>query len=63
VGASIKGTSDSVEKRVSEMRGVVDLRLEKIQEESAKKLDAMRATVEEKLQGTLEKRSASRSAW
>jgi DNA recombination protein RmuC len=56
VGASIKGMSDSVEKRVSEMRGVVDLRLEKIQEESAKKLDAMRATVEEKLQGTLEKR-------
>ena len=56
VGASIKGMSDSVEKRVNEMRGVVDTRLHKIQEESGKKLDAMRETVEEKLQGTLEKR-------
>jgi DNA recombination protein RmuC len=56
VGASIKGMSDSVEKRVNEMRGVVDVRLQQIQEESGKKLDAMRETVEEKLQGTLEKR-------
>jgi DNA recombination protein RmuC len=56
VGASIKGMSDSVEKRVNEMRGVVDSRLQQIQQESGKKLDAMRETVEEKLQGTLEKR-------
>jgi DNA recombination protein RmuC len=56
VGATIKGMSDSVEKRVNEMRGVVDARLQQIQEESGKKLDAMRETVEEKLQGTLEKR-------
>jgi len=56
VGASIKGMSDSVEKRVNEMRGVVDARLQQIQQESGKKLDAMRETVEEKLQGTLEKR-------
>jgi DNA recombination protein RmuC len=56
VGASIKGMSDSVEKRVNEMRGVVDVRLQQIQQESGKKLDAMRETVEEKLQGTLEKR-------
>ena len=56
VGASIKGMSDSVEKRVNEMRAVVDVRLQRIQEESSKKLEAMRETVEEKLQGTLEKR-------
>lgn len=56
VGTSIKGMSDTVEKRVNEMRGVVDARLQQIQQESGKKLDAMRETVEEKLQGTLEKR-------
>ena len=56
VGTAIKGMSDSVEKRVNEMRGVVDVRLQQIQQESGKKLDAMRETVEEKLQGTLEKR-------
>ena len=56
VGASIKGMSDSVEKRVNEMRGVVDVRLQQIQQESGKKLEQMRETVDEKLQGTLEKR-------
>jgi DNA recombination protein RmuC len=58
VGATIKGMSDTVEKRVNEMRGVVDARLQHIQQENEKKLDAMRATVEEKLEGTLEKRLA-----
>ena len=56
VGATIKGMSDTMEKRVGEMRTVVDARLQHIQQENEKKLDAMRATVEEKLQGTLEKR-------
>jgi len=56
VGASIKGMSDTVEKRVGEMRSVVDARLQQIQQENEKKLEAMRKTVEEKLEGTLEKR-------
>jgi DNA recombination protein RmuC len=63
VGASIKGMSDSVEKRVSEMRGVVDVRLQQIQQESGKKLDAMRETVEEKLQGTLENSTRCGRPW
>jgi DNA recombination protein RmuC len=46
----------SNEARLEELRGVIDQRLQQLHEESGKKLDAMRATVEEKLQGTLEKR-------
>jgi len=38
------------------LRGVVDARLRGLQEESAKRLEEMRLTVDEKLQGTLEKR-------
>ena len=38
------------------MRETIEARLGKIQEENAKKLDEMRQTVDEKLQGTLEKR-------
>ncbi|MEE8558595.1 MAG: DNA recombination protein RmuC [Myxococcota bacterium] len=44
------------EKRLSELRGVVDERLRELQAESGKKLDEMRRTVDEQLQGTLEKR-------
>ena len=38
------------------VRGIVDLRLKQMQEDNSKQIDKMRATVDEKLQGTLEKR-------
>jgi DNA recombination protein RmuC len=44
------------EKKLGELRSVVDERLRQIQEESGTKLDEMRKTVDEQLQGTLEKR-------
>ena len=47
---------DSNAKRIGELTSVVGEGLGKIREESGKKLDEMRATVDEKLQGTLEKR-------
>lgn len=46
----------SNEKRMEELRLLVDQRLKEIQEDSTKKLDQVRLTVDEKLQGTLEKR-------
>jgi len=50
------GMRQSNDKRLEDLRGVVDTRLQQLHEESGKKLEAMRATVDEKLQGTLEKR-------
>ncbi|MBW2267393.1 MAG: DNA recombination protein RmuC [Deltaproteobacteria bacterium] len=47
---------DTNAKRIGELTTVVGDGLGKIREESGKKLDEMRATVDEKLQGTLEKR-------
>src|SRR5262245_39623679 len=38
------------------VRSIVDLRLKQLQENNSKQIDKMRATVDEKLQGTLEKR-------
>jgi DNA recombination protein RmuC len=38
------------------VRSVVDSRLKQLQEDNSKQIDKMRATVDEKLQGTLEKR-------
>src|SRR5437763_6405586 len=38
------------------VRGIVDLRLKQLQEDNTGQLEKMRATVDEKLQGTLEKR-------
>jgi DNA recombination protein RmuC len=38
------------------VRSIVDLRLKQLQEDNARQIDKMRATVDEKLQGTLEKR-------
>jgi DNA recombination protein RmuC len=69
VNASVKGFGDSLgrqllglteanDKRLSELRGVIDTRLEKLQVENSAKLDEMRKTVDEKLQSTLEKRLA-----
>jgi len=38
------------------VRSIVDLRLKQLQEDNSQQIDKMRATVDEKLQGTLEKR-------
>jgi DNA recombination protein RmuC len=38
------------------VRSIVDLRLKQLQEDNSRQIDKMRATVDEKLQGTLEKR-------
>ncbi len=38
------------------VRSIVDLRLKQLQEDNAQQIEKMRATVDEKLQGTLEKR-------
>src|SRR6266478_7218735 len=38
------------------VRSIVDLRLTQLQEDNSRQIDKMRATVDEKLQGTLEKR-------
>ncbi len=56
VSGSIRGVGETVEKRLDDVKGTVDLRLRSLQEENEKKLDQMRSTVDEKLQGTLEKR-------
>jgi len=46
----------SNEQRLDKLRDTVELRLKWLQEDNAKKLDQMRATVDEKLHETLEKR-------
>jgi DNA recombination protein RmuC len=56
VGGSLRAVGETVEKRIEVLRGAVDLRLGQIQQETQKRLDEMRATVDEKLQGTLEQR-------
>src|SRR6267378_1902062 len=55
-GASAKNQREELTKSLENVRSVVDLRLGQLQEDNAKQLDKMRATVDEKLQGTLEKR-------
>ncbi len=47
---------ESNEKKLSELRTVVETKLTQIQTDNAAKLEEMRKTVDEKLQGTLEKR-------
>lgn len=54
--ARIDKISESTEKRLEVLRGVVDERLKSMQEDNTKKLDLMRQTVDEKLQGTLNQR-------
>ena len=56
VNASIQRFGDSFGRGLGELRGEVGTHLERMRTENAHKLDAMRATVDEKLQGTLEKR-------
>jgi DNA recombination protein RmuC len=51
-----KSQREELGKSLEGVRGIVDLRLKEIQQDNAKQIDKMRATVDEKLQGTLEKR-------
>src|SRR5438067_8949374 len=56
-GASAAKTQrEELGKSLEGVRAIVDLRLKDIQQDNAKQIDKMRATVDEKLQGTLEKR-------
>src|SRR2546422_3151096 len=51
-----KAQREELTKSLESVRSIVDLRLKQLQEDNAKQIDKMRATVDEKLQGTLEKR-------
>jgi DNA recombination protein RmuC len=55
-GAAAKNQREELTKSLENVRSVVDVRLRQLQEDNAKQIDTMRATVDEKLQGTLEKR-------
>jgi DNA recombination protein RmuC len=51
-----KAQREELGKSLESVRSIVDLRLTQLQEDNSKQIDKMRATVDEKLQGTLEKR-------
>ena len=56
-GANVAKTQrEELTKSLESVRSIVDLRLKQLQEDNSKQIDKMRATVDEKLQGTLEKR-------
>src|SRR5215468_3383871 len=55
-GAAAKNQREELAKSVEGVRSIVDVRLRQLQDDNAKQIDKMRATVDEKLQGTLEKR-------
>src|SRR2546421_251727 len=55
-GAAAKNQREELTKSLETVRSVVDVRLKQLQDDNAKQIDKMRATVDEKLQGTLEKR-------
>ncbi len=54
--ARLEGLRNDIEGRLEKIREAVEKKLETLREENTKKLDEMRATVDEKLQTTLEKR-------
>ena len=54
--AAAKNQREELGKSLESVRSIVDLRLKELQQDNAKQIDKMRATVDEKLQGTLEKR-------
>jgi DNA recombination protein RmuC len=56
MSSAIGKLSDSNEKKLQELRGTVEAKLQSILVENTRQLDQMRQTVDEKLQGTLEKR-------
>src|SRR6266699_3297627 len=51
-----KAQREELSKSLEGVRSIVDLRLRQLQEDNSKQIDKMRETVDEKLQGTLEKR-------
>jgi len=56
-GATVaKNQREELSKSLEGVRAIVDLRLKAMQQDNAEQIDKMRATVDEKLQGTLEKR-------
>src|SRR5215472_5595517 len=55
-GASAKNQREELATSLEGVRSIVDVRLKQLQDDNAKQIDKMRATVDEKLQGTLEKR-------
>ncbi len=55
-GATAKNQREELTKSLESVRSIVDVRLRQLQEDNAVQIDKMRATVDEKLQGTLEKR-------
>jgi DNA recombination protein RmuC len=57
-GAAAKNQREELAKSLEGVRSIVDVRLRQLQDDNAKQIDKMRATVDEKLQGTLEKRLA-----
>ena len=56
MSSAIGKLSDSNEKKLEAVRAAVESKLQSIQIDNARQLDQMRQTVDEKLQGTLEKR-------
>jgi DNA recombination protein RmuC len=55
-GASAKNQREELATSLEGVRSIVDVRLRQLQDDNAQQIDKMRATVDEKLQGTLEKR-------
>jgi len=55
-GASAKNQREELARSLVGVRSIVDTRLRQLQDDNAQQIDKMRATVDEKLQGTLEKR-------
>jgi DNA recombination protein RmuC len=55
-GTAAKSQREELGKSLEGVRAIVDVRLKELQQDNAKQIDKMRATVDEKLQGTLEKR-------
>ncbi|PYJ07449.1 MAG: DNA recombination protein RmuC [Verrucomicrobia bacterium] len=54
--SAAKAQREELAKSLEGVRAIVDLRLKEMQTDNAQQIDKMRATVDEKLQGTLEKR-------
>src|SRR5881398_747906 len=55
-GAAAKNQREELARSLEGVRSIVDVRLGQLQDDNAKQIDKMRATVDEKLQGTVEKR-------
>ena len=58
ISAILRGQLEQVVNQSAKVADKVDLRLKELQQDNAQQIDRMRATVDEKLQGTLEKRLA-----